>query len=237
MSPPRSNLRVLIVQNEDPSPGGLINQWLDEQGADLNVLRIDIEDRDIDPRDYDLLVPLGSEFAAYDESLPFVERSRVLLERAVEQDVPVLGVCFGGQLLAKVLGGQAFRAAESEIGWIPVRSHDPELVSEGPWFQWHFDGFSTPPGARLVAETDAGPQVFVSGRHLGVQFHPEVTPEIMEGWVRTYRHELDDEGVDPDALLEETERRAEDNRQASRRLLRRYIDAVARLGSESVHER
>jgi GMP synthase-like glutamine amidotransferase len=237
MSPPRSNLRVLIVQNEDPSPGGLINQWLDEQGADLNVLRIDIEDRDIDPRDYDLLVPLGSEFAAYDESLPFVERSRVLLERAVEQDVPVLGVCFGGQLLAKVLGGQAFRAAESEIGWIPVRSHDPELVSEGPWFQWHFDGFSTPPGARLVAETNAGPQVFVSGRHLGVQFHPEVTPEIMEGWVRTYRHELDDEGVDPDALLEETERRAEDNRQASRRLLRRYIDAVARLGSESVHER
>lgn len=233
----RRILRVLIVQNEDPSPGGLINEWLDEQGAKIDVLRIDLEDRDVDPRDFDLLVPLGSEFAAYDESRPFVERSRVLLERAVERDVPVLGVCFGGQLLAKVLGGQAFRAPESEIGWIPVRSRDPELVSEGPWFQWHFDSFSTPPGATLIAESDAGPQAYVSGRHLGVQFHPEVTPEIMDGWVRTYRHELADEGVDPDALLEETDRRAEDNRQASRRLLQRYIETVARLGSQSVHER
>jgi len=237
MSSRTPNLRVLIVQNEGESPGGLISQWLDEQGAHVDVLRIDVEDRDVDPRDYQLLVPLGSEFPAYDESRPFVERSKVLLQRAIDEDVPVLGVCFGGQLLAKVLGGRAFRAAESEIGWIPVRSRDPELVSEGPWFQWHFDTFSTPPGARLIAETDAGPQAYVSGRHLGVQFHPEVTPEIMEGWVRTYRHELDDEGVDPDALLEETERRAEDNRRASRRLLQRYIDTVARLGSESVHER
>jgi hypothetical protein len=118
-----------------------------------------------------------------------------------------------------------------------VRTRDPELVSEGPWFQWHFDTFSTPPGATLVAETDAGPQAYVHGRHLGVQFHPEVTPEIMEGWVRTYRHELDDEGVDPDALLEETHRRGEDSRRASRRLLRRYLHAVARIGSEAVRDR
>jgi GMP synthase (glutamine-hydrolysing) len=232
-----SDLRVLVVQNEEPSPGGLINQWLDEEGAHVDVLRIDIEDRDVDPRDYDVLVPLGSEYPAYDESRTFVQRSRVLLHRAVDADVPVLGVCFGGQLLASVLGGRAYRAAESEIGWIPVRTQDPELVSEGPWFQWHFDTFSTPPGARLIAETDAGPQAFVAGRHLGVQFHPEVTPEIMDGWVRTYRHELDDQGVDPDALLEETERRADDSRHASRRLLRRYVDRIARLGSERVRER
>jgi GMP synthase-like glutamine amidotransferase len=184
MSSPTPNLRVLVVQNEEPTPGGLINEWLDERGAEVDVLRSDVDDREIEPSDYDLIVPLGSEFAAYEDSRPFVQRSQKLLERAVDQDVPVLGVCFGGQLLAKVLGGQAFRSTESEIGWIPVRSHDPELVSEGPWFQWHFDSFSTPPGARLVAETDAGPQAFVSGRHLGVQFHPEVTPEIMDGWVR-----------------------------------------------------
>jgi GMP synthase-like glutamine amidotransferase len=203
----------------------------------VEVLRIDLEDQDVDPGDYQLLVPLGSEFAAYDESRPFVQRSRVLLERAVERDVPVLGVCFGGQLLARVLGGQAFRAPESEIGWIPVRSRDPGLVPEGPWFQWHFDSFTTPPGATLIAETDAGAQAFVSGRHLGVQFHPEVTPEIMEGWVSTYRHELDEEGVDPDALLEETNSRAESTRRASLRLLRRYIDTIARPGSERVRER
>jgi GMP synthase-like glutamine amidotransferase len=237
MSPGASSLRVLVVQNEEPTPGGLINEFLTEEGAELEVLRSDLVEREIDPSRYDLLIPLGSEFAAYEDHRPFVQRSRRLLERAVDQDVPVLGVCFGGQLLAKVLGGRAFRAAESEIGWIPVRTHDPDLVSEGPWFQWHFDSFSTPPGARLIAETDAGPQAFVSGRHLGVQFHPEVTPEIMDGWVRTYRHELDDEGVDPDALLEETHRRATESRAATRRLLRRFIDAVAELRSERVRGR
>jgi GMP synthase (glutamine-hydrolysing) len=236
VSAPRRDLRVLVVQNEGASPPGLISQWLNDQGADVAVHRIDVDDRDLDPRDYQLLVPLGSEFAAYDDSRPFVERSRRLLERAVEADVPVLGVCFGGQLLAKVLGGRAYRAAKSEIGWIPVRTNDPELVSEGPWFQWHFDTFSTPPGGRLIAENDAGPQAFVSGRHLGVQFHPEVTPEIMDNWVRTYRHELDDEGVDPDALLEETHRRAEDSRRSSLGLLQRYLDTVARVGSETQAE-
>ena len=233
MSGRKSNLRVLVVQNEGASPPGLISQWLDEQAAEVSVLRIDLEESEVDPRDYQLLVPLGSEFPAYDESRPFVERSRRLLERAVDSDVPVLGVCFGGQLLARVLGGRAFRAPESEIGWIPVRTHDPELVSEGPWFQWHFDAFSAPPGATLVAENEAGPQAFVSGRHFGVQFHPEVTPEIMDEWVRTYRHELDEEGIDADALLEETDRRAEDSRRASQQLLRRYLDKVARLGSKT----
>jgi GMP synthase-like glutamine amidotransferase len=232
-----SDLRALIVQNEEPSPGGLINEWLDEQGARIEVFRIDIDDRDVDPRDYGVIVPLGSEFAAYEESRPFVQRSRALLERAVGEDVPVLGVCFGGQLLAAVLGGKAFRAAESEIGWIPVRTHDPELVPEGPWFQWHFDSFTTPPEATLIAENEAGPQAFVAGPHLGMQFHPEVTPEIMDGWVSTYRHELDDQGVDPDALLLETRRRAEDSRRNARRLLRRYFDSIARPESRSARER
>ena len=220
--------RALVVQNEEASPPGLVREWLEDQDAEIEVLRIDVEDGDVDPRGYDLIVPLGSEYAAYEEERPFVQRSKRLLDRAVQEDVPVLGVCFGGQLLARVLGGDAFRAPASEIGWVTVRSRDPELVPEGPWFQWHFDSFSPPPGATLIAENDAGPQAYVQGRHLGVQFHPEVTPEIMDRWVATYRHELDAEGVDPDALLEETHRRAESARENSLRLLRRYVETVAR---------
>lgn len=229
--------RVLVVQNEEASPPGLVREWLEDQDAEIEVLRIDVQDGDVDPRGYDLIVPLGSEYAAYEEDRPFVQRSKRLLDRAVQQDVPVLGVCFGGQLLARVLGGDAFRAPASEIGWVTVRSRDPDLVPEGPWFQWHFDSFSPPPGATLIAENDAGPQAYVQGRHLGVQFHPEVTPEIMEGWVRTYRHELDEEGVDPDALLDETHRRAASSRASTLRLLRRYIDTIAPTSSERARER
>jgi GMP synthase-like glutamine amidotransferase len=230
-------MRVLVAQNEEASPPGLIREWLEERDAEVDVVRVDVDDRDVDPRDYDLIVPLGSEYAAYEEERPFVQRSKVLLQRAIDEDVPVLGVCFGGQLLARVLGGDAFRAPSSEIGWVDVRTRDPELVPEGPWFQWHFDSFRPPPEATLIAENDAGPQAYLQGRHLGVQFHPEVTQEIMDNWVRTYRHELDHEGVDPDGLLEETRRVAERSRQASLQLLRRYVDTIAHPGRERAGER
>src|SRR5918992_2408599 len=226
-------LRALILQHEEPTPPGLVTDWLEEHGAEVAVVRIDVDDREVELDEYDLIVSLGSEFAAYDDDRPFVPREARLMREAVDADVPVLGLCFGGQMLARVLGGEVFRGPDPEIGWLPVRTRDPELVPEGPWFQWHFDTFTTPPGATLVAETELGPQAFVAGRNLGLQFHPEVTPEIMDEWVRVYRHELDAEGVDPDALLEETHGRADESRRTSWQLLERYLDRVARLSSRA----
>ena len=225
--------RALIVQHEEPTPPGLVSEWLDQRAAAVDILRIDVDDRVPDPRDYQLIVSLGSEFAAFDDSIPFIRREAELLRQAAAADVPVLGLCFGGQLMARALGGQSFRAGRSEIGWLPVRTNDPELIAEGPWFQWHFDTFTLPPGARLLAETDVGPQAYVIGRSLGLQFHPEVTPEIMDAWVQSYRHELDADGVDPDALLEETRRRAPVSRRLAERLLNRYFDAIVRLRPEA----
>lgn len=220
-------LRALILQHEDPTPPGHVTDWLSEHGGQADVFRIDLDDRDVDPAGYDLVVSLGSEFAAFDDSHDFVPREARLMERAVESDVPVLGLCFGGQLLARVLGGRGFRAERSEIGWLPVRSRDPELVPEGPWFQWHFDSFTVPEEANLIAESEAGPQAFVAGRSLGLQFHPEVTVDIMDQWVRAYRHELDAEGIDPDALFEETKRRASDSKQMAWQLMRAFLERVA----------
>lgn len=225
-------MRALIVEHERATPGGLVYEWLESHGADVEELRIDVDDRNVDPSEYDLLVPLGSEFAAFDDHIAWIPRERDLLKRATDADVSVLGICFGGQLLARTLGGESFRAERSEIGWLPVRTTDPELVPEGPWFQWHFDSFTTPPGATLLADSDAGPQAYVIGRSMGVQFHPEVTPQIMESWVSVYRHELDAEGVDPDALLEQTLTNAEVNRRTSWRLLDTFLERVARLGQK-----
>lgn len=226
-------LRALILQHEEPTPPGLVTAWLEEHGADMEVLRIDLEDPQVDPRRYDLIVSLGSEFAAYDNSHEFVEREARLLRGALEANVPILGLCFGGQMLALVLGGEVYRGSAAEIGWLPVRSRDPDLVPEGPWFQWHFDVLTAPPGATVIAETDLGTQAFVAGPSLGLQFHPEVTPEIMDEWVRAYRHELDAEGIDPDALLEETNRRALESKRTSWQLLDGYLDRVAGLGSRT----
>jgi GMP synthase-like glutamine amidotransferase len=215
--------RALVIQHEQPTPGGYVNQWLGDRGVDQDVFRIDLEEREVDPLQYDMIVSLGSEFAAFDDSVPWLEREMRLLTLAAEADVPVLGICFGGQLLARVLGGRSFRGEESEIGWLSVRTRVPELVSAGPWFQWHFDTFTPPPGAHLMADSSAGPQAYAVGRSLGLQFHPEVTPEIMELWVSAYRHELDQESVDPDQLLEDTYRRADETRAAAYRLFDGFL--------------
>ncbi len=225
----RPAFRALIVQHEAPTPGGLVHEWLEDRGVEVETYRIDLEDRRIDPTRYDLIVSLGSEFAAFDDSIPWIDREKDLLIEAYGADVPILGLCFGGQLLARVLGGDSYRGELSEVGWLPVRSRDQTLVPEGPWFQWHFDTFSVPPGGELIADSEAGPQAFVAGRSLGVQFHPEVTNEIMDRWVDVYRHELDAEGVDPDELLQETKDRAADSRAVAIRLLERFAADIAGL--------
>jgi GMP synthase-like glutamine amidotransferase len=222
-----SRLRALILQHEEPSPPGHVTAWLAEHDAIVDTFRIDVEDRDIDPTDYDLIVSLGSEFPAFDDTKAFVPKEAELMGEAVDADVPVLGLCFGGQMLARVLGADVYRSEDSEIGWLPVRSRDPDLVPDGPWFQWHFDTFTLPPGATLIAESDAGPQAFVAGRSRGLQFHPEVTQEIMDDWVRVYRHELDADGVDPDRLLEQTKRLAPESRRMAWQLLEGFLYDVA----------
>ena len=225
-------LRALVIQHEEPTPGGYVLEWLAERGAEQVVYRIDVEGRPIEPREYDMIVSLGSEFAAFDDSIPWVGREQELLREAVDADVPVLGICFGGQLLARSLGGESFRG-ESEVGWLPVRTADSALVPEGPWFQWHFDTFTAPPGAEVLADSPVGPQAYTFGRSLGVQFHPEVTPEIMKLWVDVYRHELDQEGVDPDGLLEQTLLRADQSRAAAWGLFDAFVDRVARIAAEA----
>jgi GMP synthase-like glutamine amidotransferase len=230
-------VKALILQHEEPTPPGYLAEWLEQQGADVDVLRIDLEERLPDPREYDMIASLGSEFAAFDDTKPFIPREAKLLRDALDADVPVLGLCFGGQLLARVAGGKSFRSDQPEIGWAPVETRDPDLIPAGPWFNWHFDSFTLPPGAELIAQTDAGPQAYSIGRSLGLQFHPEVTPEIMDSWVKAYRHELDGDGVDPDALLEETYRIAPEVRKRSEHLFNRFLTDIARLKPGRAHGR
>jgi GMP synthase-like glutamine amidotransferase len=221
--------RALVIQHEEPTPPGLILSWLRERGAEVETLRIDEQDpHDLDPLDYDLIVSLGSEFGAYQDDIEWIKHEMDFLQEAVEAEVPFLGVCFGGQILARTLGGEVYKSDTEEIGWLPVGTSQPELVPDGPWFQWHFDVMTPPPGSTVIAQNDVGVQAFVIGRSLGIQFHPEVTNEIMDLWVDAYRHELDEHAVDPDGLLLETRARAREHEAMSRKLLDAFLEQIAR---------
>jgi GMP synthase-like glutamine amidotransferase len=108
----------------------------------------------------------------------------------------VLGLCFGGQMLAKILGGNVERAPEPELGWQTIESRVPEVVPEGPWLLWHYERFTLPPGADQLAQSPAAVQAFTHGRHLGVQFHPESTIEIVRAWARKDRDRIKAFGID-----------------------------------------
>ncbi len=148
--------------------------------------------------DFDLLVVLGSSASVTDRSIEWIEPERRLVRAAVEAGTPVLGVCFGSQLLAQVLGGGVERAPEREIGWRLVDTDDPRLVPAGPWLSWHEDRFIPPDDAETVARTNVGPQAFISGVYTGVQFHPEVALDIVSHWVADARAEggVNDETAD-----------------------------------------
>jgi GMP synthase-like glutamine amidotransferase len=135
-----------------------------------------------DPTAYAFIVSLGHDAAAYETHLPAVAAELELLRSAVAADVPVLGLCFGGQALAAALGGVVERAPTAELGWREIVTDDAALVPPGPWLEWHYDRFCTPPGAVELARTSDAPQAFRRGPHLGVQFHPEATVEIVTDW-------------------------------------------------------
>jgi len=184
--------QVLFLYNDPTAPAALLGDAFAEAGFDISTFDVVGGERSADPvRDvtfpdptgYDVIVPLGARWSVYDERLTWIAGEMDMVRSAVATGVGVLGVCFGGQLVATALGGTVARSPEPEIGWRAVHSSDPSLVPDGPWFQWHFDRFTLPPGAIEVARNDCATQAFVKGTAMGLQFHPEVDAGLQERWI------------------------------------------------------
>ncbi|WP_165913116.1 type 1 glutamine amidotransferase [Tamaricihabitans halophyticus] len=209
-----------------------MGERLEQRGARVEVVRA--QDELPDPREFQLIVPLGSDDSSYDESVPYLAREFELLRTAIVADVPVFGICFGAQLLSRVLGGRVHvNPTGPEIGWLPVHTSQPELVAPGPWLVWHLDVIAgAPPGAMEIANTSVGTQAFVHGRHIGLQFHPEATVDSATIWAEHYRKELAEAGVDYDALLAETRECAPIARERAHALTDRVLEHTKILSGE-----
>ncbi len=213
-------MRALVIQHDHVSPPGPIGDRLRQHGIDVDHHEIVPPERFDTPNvttdfpslaDDDLVVLMGAPWSAYDDERignwlgPEIE----VIKDADARGIPILGICFGGQLLSRALGGSVRKAERPEIGWVRIQTDDPSWVPEGPWFQWHFDCWEMTPGAREIARDEVASQAYLLRQHLAVQFHPELTPEMLAGWmgnggdVSAIRA-----GYDPEVLRVETDAEA-----------------------------
>jgi GMP synthase (glutamine-hydrolysing) len=188
-------LRILVVQNSRTAPIGLLGDYLTEFGADLvTITPPEGEPLPADAVGFHGAVVLGGpQSAADDGTSPYIPRLLDLMRAFADAGRPILGICLGAQLLARAYGERVYQHSLMERGFKPVTStpagaDDPVMGSLGPVrhiMQWHYDTFDLPKDAVLLATgPDCANQAFRLGdSQYGLQFHPEVNPEIVRDWV------------------------------------------------------
>ncbi|HTJ11647.1 MAG TPA: type 1 glutamine amidotransferase [Dinghuibacter sp.] len=204
-------MRVHYLQHVSFESPGFILSWLQTHGHAVTATPLFQPDARIPPvEDIDALVIMGGPMGIYDErDHPWLTREKAFLRDCLAADKHILGVCLGAQLLADALGARVHRAPHKEIGWFPVHpmpavakgttmpSWLPSLFRDHPTvFHWHGDQFDIPPGAADCLRTDANScQAFQwNARVVGLQFHPEVTPALLDDMLTHGAAELAETG-------------------------------------------
>lgn len=194
--------RVLALQQIWDDPPGILGTIMEAHHIACDVVKVD-EAPIPDLNGYDALIALGGpQNADEDDTYPYLAQEKRLLRHLIAQDIPYLGMCLGGQLLARALDAPVHRRRCTEIGFFEVQlteegKRDP-LFAGLPGYQqvlhWHEDTFDIPVGAvRLATGDGAQNQAFRFGRRAyGLQYHIEVTPSMLNTWVQypEYRQEL-----------------------------------------------
>ena len=183
---------ILILQHMRSDGPGYLATFLTQRGIPFEV--VDAGSGQTFPdsvHGFGGLAVLGGAMSAND-NLPFLAQAQDLIRQCVVGQVPVLGHCLGGQLLAKTLGARVVASVAPEIGWQPMRiEHHPLAQS---WLgqaaqvrvmHWHYEAFELPAQAqRLATSTACVNQAFALGPHLGMQFHIEIDEDKLERWLR-----------------------------------------------------
>lgn len=191
---------VAIFRHAATEGPGYLAHFLDLHQIPWCLIRVDAGDSLPDScAEFSGLVFMGGPMSAND-NLPWIPRLLALIRCAVERDIPVLGHCLGGQLMAKAMGGTVSVNPVKEIGWGEVRIERTEKaqwlfgdIKQFEGFHWHGETFCLPNGAwRVLSSGYCENQAFVFGKHVGFQCHIEMTADMVRDWYRIGAQEVTD---------------------------------------------
>jgi GMP synthase (glutamine-hydrolysing) len=200
--------KILSVQNIQCETLGLLEQMFVYDGYRIEKVNAQNDPLPTSPLGYDTIVILGGPMSVYD-NLPYLKKEQELIRNAMKNDIPVLGICLGSQLIAQAAGGHVYKGKKKEIGWYnvyltPASSND---IFRGftdktiRIFQWHGDTYDLPANAKILAYSDLYPQAFRIGSAVGIQFHFEVDEPLIQTWMKEYSAELIAEKIKPEGIL------------------------------------
>ena len=220
--------RILIVLHQERSSPGRVGQALLRRGCELDIRRPALGDPlPADMSGHDAAVIFGGPMSANDE-LAFIKAETAWIGIPLKEEKPFLGICLGGQMMARHLGARVYSHAEKrvEAGYYPIRptAHGRHLFDDPQHvYQWHQEGFDLPSGAVQLAEGGDFPvQAMRYEQHAyGLQFHPELTTPMMDAWLEFGKERLNRPGAQP-AALHRQGRAAHDA--ALRAWLERFLD-------------
>jgi len=191
-------MRVHVLQHAAFEGLAAITPWLAARNATISTTRFFENPALPPPRDLDLIIAMGGPMSVNDEAeFPWLHDEKRFIREAVQNGVPVLGVCLGAQLIASALGGRVYHNSQKEIGWFPIEAVPADgnqfvFPARLHVFHWHGETFDLPPAAvRLARSAATENQAFQLGRRtLALQFHLEATPECVQTFVDNCGDEL-----------------------------------------------
>lgn len=152
-------------------------------------------------RPTELFVLLGSPQGAYDTHVSWIAEEIAFARRLIEHDRPLLGICFGSQVIATALGGRVAPTGRFDAGWL-ANDEATKPIWGGQWFRWHGDAVDLPSAVDVMARSGSIVQAFRARRTLGVQFHPEIAERAVRNWVESDSAVLESKGYNLTELLD-----------------------------------
>ncbi|HMZ30996.1 MAG TPA: type 1 glutamine amidotransferase [Methanoregulaceae archaeon] len=178
---------VAILQHERNEPGGLFTEHIRERGMELIQVPL-YETNEVPPLHATHLIIMGGSMSVNDEQeFPWLISEKQIIREWVAKGRPVLGICLGAQLIASSFGAPVY-PCKKELGWSSVNAIEDELFPELPGrfnvFQMHGETFDIPePGMLVFCGEEVLNQAICIGSALGLQFHPELTLEMIQDWI------------------------------------------------------